>query len=47
MIGYANADQSGYAGTYDPETKRASLEVRYYVPGVGTFPTSSDELIMP
>ena len=47
MIGYANADQSGYAGTYDPETKRATMEVRYYIPGVGAFPTSSDELIMP
>ncbi|MBO4803404.1 MAG: RagB/SusD family nutrient uptake outer membrane protein [Muribaculaceae bacterium] len=47
MIGYANADDSSYAGTYDPNTKRADLQVRYYFPGIGAWPTSSDVLIMP
>ena len=47
MIGYANADESGYAGTYDPNTKTANLKVRYYVPGVGYYPTKDEVLVMP
>ena len=47
MMGYANADDTGYAGNYDPSTKRAELEVRYYYPGLGSYPTSSDVLTMP
>ena len=47
MMGYANADDSGYAGIYDPSTKKADLQVRYYIPGVGYYPTSSDVLTMP
>ena len=47
MMGYANADDTGYAGNYDPNTKKAELEVRYYYPGIGAYPTSSDVLTMP
>ena len=47
MIGYANADESGYAGTYDPNTKTANLKVRYYVPGVGHFGVKDEVLVMP
>ena len=47
MLGYANADESGYAGTYHPNTKTANLKVRYYVPGVGHFGTKDEVLVMP
>ena len=47
MRGYVNADESGYAGTYDPNTKTANLKVRYYVPGVGHYGTFDEVLVMP
>ena len=46
MIGYANADESGYAGTYDPNTKTANLKVKYYV-SAGSFGTKDEVLVMP
>ena len=46
MKGYANQDNSGYAGTYDPNTKTATLQIRYYV-DEGAFPTCNETLIMP
>ena len=46
MHGYANADNSGYAGTYDPETKTADLTIQYYC-DAGVFPTCNDRLTMP
>ena len=46
MMGYANEDNSGYAGTYDPNTKTANLSIRYYC-DAGYWPTSNDVLTMP
>lgn len=46
MIGFANGDDSGYAGDYDANTKTAQLTVRYKV-DAGYFPVSYDVLIMP
>ena len=46
MRGYANEDDSGYAGTYDPETKTADLKIRYYCEA-GYWPTCNDVLVMP
>ena len=46
MVGYANADDSGYAGTYDPSTKTANLTIRYYC-DAGYFPVFNDVLVMP
>ena len=47
MIGYVNADESGYAGTYDPNTKTANLRIYYYIPGVGYYGTFDEVLVMP
>ena len=47
MRGYANSDESNYAGTYNPSTGLVSMLISYYVPGVGRFPTSTDEFYMP
>ena len=47
MRGYANSDESNYAGTYDPSTRLVSMLISYYVPGVGRFPTSTDSFYMP
>ena len=47
ILGYANADDSAYAGTYDPSQKRVTMQNRYYVPGVGYFGTFTDILDMP
>ena len=47
MRGYANSDESNYAGTYNPSTGLVSMQISYYVPGVGRFPTSTDEFYMP
>ena len=47
MRGYANSDESNYAGTYNPSTRLVSMQISYYVPGVGRFPTSTDEFYMP
>ena len=46
MMGYANEDESGYAGTYDPETKTAALQIRYYC-DAGIWPTQQDSFTMP
>ena len=47
MRGYANSDESNYAGTYDPSTRLVSMLISYYVPGVGTYGTWTDEFYMP
>ena len=47
MRGYANSDESNYSGTYNPSTRLVSMMISYYVPGVGRFPTSTDEFYMP
>ncbi len=47
MRGYANSDESNYAGTYDPSTRLVSMQNSYYVPGVGTYGTWTDEFYMP
>ena len=47
MRGYVNEDNSGYAGTYDPNTKTANLRIVYYVPGVGSYGTFDEVLVMP
>lgn len=46
MMGYANQDNSGYAGMYDPDTKTAELQVRYYC-NEGAFPVQLESLRMP
>ena len=46
MYGYANSDNSGYAGTYDPNTKVANLTIRYYCEA-GYFPVQEERLTMP
>ena len=46
MTGFANEDDSGYAGTYDPNTKTASLQIKYYC-NAGRWPTSTETLWMP
>jgi hypothetical protein len=47
MRGYVNSDESNYAGTYNPSTRLVSMQISYYVPGVGRFPTSTDSFYMP
>ena len=46
MMGYANEDDSGYAGTYNPETKTATLQMRYYCDD-GVFPIQQESFTMP
>ena len=46
MMGYANEDDSGYAGTYNPETKTATLQMRYYC-DAGVFPIQQESFTMP
>ena len=46
MKGYANEDNSGYAGTYDSFSKTATLKIRYYC-DAGYWPTRTDTLTMP
>lgn len=46
MMGYANEDESGYAGTFDPATKTAALQIRYYC-DAGIWPTKQDSFTMP
>ena len=46
MMGYANEDESGYAGTFDPATKTAALQIRYYC-DAGIWPTQQDSFTMP
>jgi hypothetical protein len=45
-MGYANEDDSGYAGTYNPETKTATLQMRYYCDD-GVFPIQQESFTMP
>ncbi len=47
IIGNADGNKTGYAGTYDSQTKKATLLNYYYIPGVGNFGTASDVLTMP
>ena len=47
MVGNADGNRTGYAGTYDSSTKIATLRVFYYIPGLGSFGTFDDELTMP
>ena len=46
MMGYANGDDSGYAGTYNPATKTATLQMRYYC-DAGVWPTLQETFTMP
>ena len=46
MMGYANQDDSGFAGMYDPNTKTAELQIRYYC-DAGVFPIQLETLRMP
>ncbi|MBQ9821464.1 MAG: RagB/SusD family nutrient uptake outer membrane protein [Muribaculaceae bacterium] len=46
MMGYANEDDSGYAGTYNPATKTATLQMRYYC-DAGTWPIQQESFTMP
>lgn len=46
LFGYANEDESGYAGPYDPETKIATMTLFHYV-SVGSFGAFTDTLQMP
>ena len=47
LVGDANGTSDSYAGTYDDATKTITFNLEHYVPGVGTFGTFVDTLIMP
>ena len=47
LVGNANDTADGYAGTYDPATKKVTFILYHYVPGVGGFGTYVDTLTMP
>jgi hypothetical protein len=47
LVGDANDTADGYAGTYDPATKKVTFILYHYVPGVGGFGTYVDTLTMP
>ena len=47
LVGDANDTADGYAGTYDPATKKVTFILYHYVPGVGGFGTFVDTLTMP
>ena len=47
LVGDANDTADGYAGTYDPATKKVTFILYHYVPGVGGFGTFTDTLTMP
>lgn len=47
LVGDANDTADGYAGTYDPATKKVTFSLYHYVPGVGGFGTFVDTLTMP
>ena len=47
LVGDANDTADGYAGTYDPATKKITFILYHYVPGVGGFGTFVDTLTMP
>ena len=46
LWGYANEDSSGYAGPYDPTTKKATLTLVHFVEA-GSFGSYTDVLTMP
>ena len=47
LVGDANDTADGYAGTYDPASKKVTFILYHYVPGVGGFGTFVDTLTMP
>ncbi len=47
LVGDANDTADGYAGTYDPASKKVTFILYHYVPGVGGFGTFTDTLTMP
>jgi len=47
LVGDANNTTDGYAGTYNPATKKVTFILYHYVPGVGGFGTFVDTLTMP
>ena len=47
LVGDANNTADGYAGTYNPATKKVTFILYHYVPGVGGFGTFVDTLTMP
>ena len=47
LVGDANDTADGYAGTYDPATKKVTFILYHYVPGLGGFGTFVDTLTMP
>ena len=46
MKGYANQDNSGFAGMFDPNTRTATLEMRYFC-DAGNFPTQEESFTLP
>lgn len=47
LVGDANDTADGYAGTYDPASKKVTFILYHYVPGLGGFGTFVDTLTMP
>ena len=47
LVGDANDTADGYAGNYDPASKKITFTLYHYVPGVGGFGTFTDTLTMP
>ena len=47
LVGDANDNADGYAGTYDAATKTVTFILYHYIPGVGSFGTFVDTLTMP
>ena len=47
LVGDANDTADGYAGTYDPGSKKVTFILYHYVPGLGGFGTFVDTLTMP
>jgi len=47
LVGDANDTADGYAGTYDPASKKVTFILYHYVPGQGGFGTFVDTLTMP
>lgn len=47
LVGDANDTADGYAGTYDPASKKATFTMYHYVPNLGGFGTFTDTLTMP
>ena len=47
LVGDANDTADGYAGTYDPGSKKVTFILYHHVPGLGGFGTFVDTLTMP